>query len=86
MNKSALASDDEVDQLKALRARWRENDAGFIGFANLVWTAYTLQSPIGRLLDTPPIRFDRANMCLTDAIHAAGGREDKDMRRMRRRL
>ena len=67
-----------VDQLKALRKRWRENEAGFIGFANLVWTAYTLQSPIGRLLDTTPIHYDRANTCLTDAIYDAGGQDELD--------
>lgn len=71
-----------VDQLKALRARWRENDAGFIGFANLTWTAHTLRSPIGRLLDTTPIRFDRAHMRLTDAIYDAGGRDDIDAQTM----
>ena len=60
MNQSALANEDEmIDQLKALRARWRENDAGFVEFANLTWTAYPLWSPIGRLLDTTPIRYDR---------------------------
>jgi hypothetical protein len=64
-----------VDQLKALRARWRENEAGFIGFANLVWSGYTLASPIGRLLDTTTIRYDRANICLTDAIYDAGGQD-----------
>jgi hypothetical protein len=73
MNQSA--SSMTVDQLKALRARWRENDAGFIGFANLVWTAYPLCSPIGRLLDTTPIRYDRANIRLTGAIYDAGGQD-----------
>ena len=68
-----------VDQVKALRTRWRENNAGFIEFANLIWTAYTLQSPIGRLLDTPPIRFDRANMRLGDAFYDAGGQEEVDL-------
>jgi hypothetical protein len=64
-----------VDQLKTLRARWRENEAGFIAFANLVWSSYPLHSPIGRLLDTTPIRYDRANTCLTDAIYDAGGQD-----------
>jgi hypothetical protein len=67
-----------VDQLKALRARWRENETGFIGFANLVWSGYTLASPIGRLLDTTPIRYDRANIRLTDAIYDAGGQDELD--------
>lgn len=61
-----------VDQLKALRARWRENNNGFGDFANMVWGGYRLQSPIGRLLGTSPILHDMSAVRLTDATYDDG--------------
>ena len=58
-----------IDELRALRERWRQHEEGRSAFANMLWQSYRVSSPVGRF----SVSNSMIPLRLSDAFHDLGG-------------